>query len=254
MDAGSSGVEGDRRGALGRSVGSISHRSFCGLVLVSGDCGNRNSLGPERMAPPRHIGFCCCMVGLLPGLVAAPSALQLGQPRWRYLADSLAMVIYLRNCIWYGDCHALHLAGSCCLFDFASSCIRQAFFSIGPEGVLVGFSGIRAGAGMQARDQSPLSAAGQPRRALGKPHDAWCDSELGNMECASALSIFHRNCNYTVVSCVKRQARTSTCCIVLLKAQKVMTGRVGFRSTRHNDDVFRADCMTGYPEAILRRA
>ena len=175
MDVGSSEVAGEQRGALGRSIGSISPWSFSGLVLVSGHCGNRNSLGPERMAPPRHIGFCCCMVGLLPGLVAAPSALQLGQPRWRYLAYSLAMVVYLRNCIWCGHCHALHLARSCCLFDFPSSCTRQSFPPIGPEGVLVGFSGIRAGAGMQVCDQYPLSAASQPCRALGKPHGAWCD-------------------------------------------------------------------------------
>ena len=54
---------GKQRGALGRSIGSILHRSFCGLVLVSGHCGNRNSLGPEPMAPPHHIVFCRCMVG-----------------------------------------------------------------------------------------------------------------------------------------------------------------------------------------------
>jgi hypothetical protein len=107
--------------------------------------------------------------------IAAPSALQLGQPRWRYLAYSLAMVVYLRNCIWCGDCHALHLARSCCLFDFPSSCTRQSFPPIGPEGVLVGFSGIRAGPSMQDRDRYPLSAACQSCRALGKSHGAWCD-------------------------------------------------------------------------------
>src|SRR5580658_11222045 len=110
MDVGSSEVAGKQRGALGRSIGSISRRPFGGLVLVSGHCGNRNRLGPEPMAPPRPIVFCRCMVGLLPRLVAAPSALQLGQPGWRYLAYFLAMVVYLRNCIWCGDCHALHLA------------------------------------------------------------------------------------------------------------------------------------------------
>jgi xanthine/uracil permease len=72
MDVGSSKVAGEQRGALGRSIGSISHRSFCWLVLVSGHCGNRNSLGPERMAPPRHIVFCCCMVGLLPAWLLLP--------------------------------------------------------------------------------------------------------------------------------------------------------------------------------------
>ena len=46
---------------------------------------------------------------------------------------------------------------------------------IGPEGILAGFSGIRAGAGMQVSDRYPLSAASQPCRALGKPHGAWCD-------------------------------------------------------------------------------
>ncbi len=73
-----------------------------------------------------------------PRLVAAPSALQLGQPRWRYLAYSLAMVVYLRNCIWCADCHALHLARSCCLFDFHLLAYRNLYLRSVRKGVLWG--------------------------------------------------------------------------------------------------------------------
>ena len=91
-----------------------------------------------RLALPRHIVFCRSMVGLLPRLVAAPSALQFGQPRWRYLADSLAMVVYLCMCICYGDCHALHLAGSCCLSDLHLLAFGKCLFRSVWKGFLWG--------------------------------------------------------------------------------------------------------------------
>jgi hypothetical protein len=56
---------GSNEALSGDLLEAILHRSFSRLIFVSGYCGNRNGLGPERVAPPRYIVFCRHMISRL---------------------------------------------------------------------------------------------------------------------------------------------------------------------------------------------